>query len=386
MAMSTINQSSRVSNFYKKTREEKIEILKNFATLSTADANLLNWTHENNAFTLKMSENTISAFSMPYSIATNFLINGRDYFIPMVTEESSVVAAASNAAKLCRNLGGFTATADKSLMIGQIHLMNIKNIVQTKTIIKKNTSALLKIANDSDPTLIKLGGGATDIIIREVETSFGTALILHLIVDVKDAMGANAVNTMLEAIAPKIELLTEANALMKIISNLSICRIARASAAWEERSLGKGVIAKILHAGEMAKHDIFRATTHNKGIMNGIDAVAIATGNDFRAIEAGAHGFAALENRYKPLTTYHCDESGNLVGEIELPLSVGIVGGATEVNPLAKLSKKILNLKSACELAQIMASVGLAQNFAALKAIVDKGIQEGHMRLHKNIF
>jgi hydroxymethylglutaryl-CoA reductase len=380
-----MNRCSRISNFYKKSCDERLEVLKNFADLSYSEIDLLKKSRESNFFVELMSENVVSAFALPYSIATNFLINGFDYLIPMVTEETSIVAAASNAAKLCRESGGFTATADKSLMIGQIHLINIKNIQVAKSAIEMHKSELLGFANKCDPTLVGLGGGAVDIVVREMSTSFGTVLAVHLIVDVRDAMGANAVNTMIEKIAPEIEKIITAKTLMQIISNLSIYKIARAKAVWGVQMLGTELIKKIIQAGEVARVDIFRAVTHNKGIMNGIDAVAIATGNDFRALEAGAHGFAALNNSYKPLTYYQCDDSGNLVGEIELPLAVGVVGGAINVNPLAKISQKILGVKSASELAQIMACVGLAQNFAAIKAIVDGGIQAGHMRLHKEM-
>jgi hydroxymethylglutaryl-CoA reductase len=268
-------------------------------------------------------------------------------------------------------------------MIGQVHVLNITDIYQAKRNIEEHKIEILELANSQDPVLVKLGGGAFDLNIREIESiSLGKVLVLHILVDVKDAMGANTVNTMCEAIAPVIEKLTDGNVLLKIVSNLAINRIVKARAVWSKDELSSDLINKIIQANEIAKVDIFRAVTHNKGIMNGIDAVCLATGNDFRAIEAGVHGYAAMCNAYKPLTEYSIDNNGNLVGTIEIPLAVGIVGGATKSNPLAQLCLKILDVKSASELAQIIASVGLAQNFAALKALVSEGIQKGHMRLH----
>lgn len=378
-----IKKSSRIQGFYKKNCDERLKILQKFADLKSSSIDLLINNKQTNVFVEKMSENVISSFSLPYSIATNFLINGKDYLIPMVTEESSVVAAASNAAKKCRSTGGFTSKAENSLMIGQIHLINIPEINKKQQIIDLHKSELLEIANKKDPTLINVGGGAIDIRFKHINSSmFGDALIVHLLVDVRDAMGANAVNTMAEAIAPNLEKLSGGHAIMNILSNLSIYRIVKASAIWSNQDLGSELIDKIVIASEIAKHDIFRAVTHNKGIMNGVDAVAIATGNDFRALEAGAHGFASYPDTYKPLSSYEKDLYGNLIGKIELPMAAGVVGGATKINPLAQISFEILGVKKASELAEIIASVGLAQNFAALSAIVDTGIQYGHMKLH----
>ncbi|MFH1253953.1 MAG: hydroxymethylglutaryl-CoA reductase, degradative [bacterium] len=379
-----IKRNSRIKEFNKLSRDERLNLLREFADLSGDDLLLLKLKDSLDfGFAEQMIENMISVFPVPLGLATNFIINGKDYLVPMATEEASVIAAASNAAKLARTCGGFTASVSRSVMIGQLHVLDIKDIARAKIKIEEHKTEILEFANSKDHVLINLGGGAFDLNIREIESiSLGKVYGVHLLVDVKDAMGANAVNTMCEAIAPVIEKLTGGTVLLKILSNLAVNRIVKARAVWAQEELGSDLINKIIQANEIAKIDIFRAVTHNKGIMNGIDAICIATGNDFRAIEAGIHGYAAIHNSYKPLTEYSKDESGNLVGTIEIPLAVGIVGGATKNNPFAKLCLKILDVKSATDLAQIIASVGLAQNFAALKALVGEGIQKGHMRLH----
>ncbi|MFA6535203.1 MAG: hydroxymethylglutaryl-CoA reductase, degradative [Candidatus Babeliales bacterium] len=377
-------RNSRIKEFYKLSRDERLNLLRKFAGLSEQDLLLLNL-KDNLEFGVaeQMIENMISVFPVPLGLATNFIINGKDYLVPLATEEASVIAAASNAAKLARTCGGFTASVSRSVMIGQVHVLNITNISQAKQNIEEHKTEILEFANAQDSVLVNLGGGAFDLNIREIESiSLGKVLVLHILVDVKDAMGANVVNTMCEAIAPVIEKLTCGTVLLKILSNLAVNRVVKARAIWSKEELGSDLINKIIQANEIAKIDIFRAITHNKGIMNGIDAVCLATGNDFRAIESGVHGYAAMHNSYKPLTEYSKNESGNLVGTIEIPLVVGIVGGATKNNPFAKLCLKILDVKSASDLAQIIASVGLAQNFAALKALIGEGIQKGHMRLH----
>ena len=379
-----IERNSRIKEFYKLSRDERLNLLREFAELSDQDLLLLNLKYGLEfGFAEQMVENMVSVFPMPLGLATNFIINGKDYLVPMATEEASVIAAASNAAKLARTCGGFTAHASRSVMIGQVHVLNIADISQAKQNIEERKTEILELANVQDHVLVNLGGGAFDLNIREIESiSLGKVLVLHLLVDVKDAMGANVVNTMCEVIAPIIEKLTSGTVLLKILSNLAVNRIVKAQAVWSKEELGSDLINKIIQANEIAKIDIFRAVTHNKGIMNGIDAVCFATGNDFRAIEAGVHGYAAMHNSYKPLTVYSKNESDNLVGIIEIPLAVGTVGGATKNNPFAKLCLKILDVKSASDLAQIIASVGLAQNFAALKALVGEGIQKGHMLLH----
>ncbi len=377
-------RNSRIKEFYKLSRDERLNLLREFAELSEQDLLLLNLKDNLKfGFAEQMIENMISVFPVPLGLATNFIINGKNYLVPMATEEASVIAAASNAAKLARTCGGFTAHASRSEMIGQLHILDIKDIAGAKIKIEEHKTEILEFANSKDHVLINLGGGAFDLNIREIESiSLGKVLGVHLLVDVKDAMGANVVNTMCEVIAPIIEKLTSGTVLLKILSNLAVNRIVKAQAVWSKEELGSDLINKIIQANEIAKIDIFRAVTHNKGIMNGIDAVCLATGNDFRAIEAGVHGYAAMHNSYKPLTEYSKNESGNLVGTIEIPLAVGTVGGATKNNPFANLCSKILDVKSASDLAQIIASVGLAQNFAALKALVGEGIQKGHMRLH----
>lgn len=382
-----MKRCSRIEGFFKKSYQERLAILKNFAGLSDSCVEFLLKKRSESSFTEKMSENVISSFALPYSLAANFLINGIDYLVPMVTEESSVVAAASNAAKLARTLGGFIASADRSLMIGQIHLINVSDVQAVKNVIEERKLEILELANKKDSTLVHLGGGAVDLTLNYSSVqSLGNVLTVHLVVDVKDAMGANIVNTMAEFIALELEKLVGVKALMSIVSNLALSRMARVKAVWSVKELGKDTVEKIVQANDVAKIDIFRAVTHNKGIMNGIDAVAIATGNDFRALEAAAYGFASMNAQYKPLTDYFIDDAGNLVGAIELPISVGIVGGSTRVNPMAKLSIELLGVKTASELAQIIASVGLAQNFAALRALVGQGIQQGHMRLHNQKF
>ncbi len=385
-----MKKNSRIKEFYKLSRLERLNLLKEFANLSEQDILLLNLKDNLGVgFAEQMIENMISVFPMPLGLAANFIINGIDYLIPMATEEASVIAAASNAAKLARSYGGFTATASRSVMIGQVHILDIVDVLQAKIKIEECKAEILELANSQDPVLITLGGGAFDLNIREIEAlstgifgALGKILVVHLLVDVKDAMGANTVNTMCEAVAPVIEKLTGGTVLLKILSNLAVNRIVKAQAIWSKEEIGSDLIDKIIQANEIAKIDIFRAVTHNKGIMNGIDAVCLATGNDFRAVEAGVHGYAAINNSYKPLTEYSKDEQENLIGAIEIPLALGTVGGATKSNPFARLCLKILDVKSASELAQIIASVGLAQNFAALKALVGEGIQKGHMKLH----
>lgn len=327
-------------------------------------------------------ENVVAVMPYPMGIATNFCINGHDHLIPMVTEEPSVVAGASHAAKLARPRGGFQVDVMRSLMIGQIVLVGIPDIQKTCTLLEKHKEELLALANEKDPLLCSLGGGARDIKLREVQTKRGAMLALHLIVDVKDVMGANVVNTMAEAIAPKIEQLCGGRARLKIVSNLSTKRMVKAQATWNKDVIGFDTIEGILDAQAFACADQWRATTHNKGIMNGIDAVALATGNDVRALEAGAHSFAARSGSYQPLTHYEKNNQGDLTGYLEIPLSVGILGGMTTAHPTSRVALKLLGVSNACDLAAIMGAVGLAQNFAALRALVTEGIQKGHMRLH----
>lgn len=374
---------SNVSTFYKQSVQERISVVAASTALTVEDITYLAAgggiaTEQAN----NMSENVISTMALPLGMATNFIIDGREIFVPMATEEASVIAAASFGAKCARSGGGFTTSVGPSLVIGQIVLCKVPNIEKAAGIIEINKQELLDQANKSDPILVSLGGGARDIHVHIVQTSRGFMLAVHLIVDVKDAMGANIVNTMSECTAPLLERLTGGSARLRIVSNLATQRIAQAKAVWKKDIIGLQTAEKILDAVAFAQADIFRCATHNKGIMNGIDAVALATGNDWRAIEAGAHAYAALSGAYRPLTSYTINAEGNLEGCITLPLQVGICGGITHVHPMAKISLKILQVTTAAQLAGIMASVGLAQNFAALRALVCEGIQQGHMQLH----
>jgi hydroxymethylglutaryl-CoA reductase len=391
--------SSELHGFYKKSQQERLAIVKEFASLSEEDIALL---QRSGAMGFEIadrtSENVIGTQQLPLGIATNFLINGKDYLVPMSIEEPSVVAAASKIAGMARQTGGFKAEADEPIMIGQIQILGAKNFAKAKKAILKKKKELLEKANAFDPVLVKFGGGAKGIEIRGIKTKRGQMLIVHLLVDVRDAMGANAVNGMVEAIAPEIAALAGGEQRLFIISNLAVHRKARAKVvitpkALEESFAGKGIelkgkeiIERILDVYELAACDQFRATTHNKGIMNAIDSIAIATGQDWRALESGAHSFAAFGRKYGPLTKYSKDKEGNLVGEIELPLAVGLVGGAVKTSPVAQVALKILGAKSAQELAMAMASVGLAENIGSLREIAARGIRHGHMELHaKNI-
>lgn len=372
-----------MEKFYKKTVQERRKIIKEIAGLDENQSKLL---EKNGALPIEtadhMIENVIGTFELPLGVATNFVINKKTFIIPMALEEPSVVAAASNAAKLSE---GFTATATEPLMIGQIQLLEINDFEKAKQKILDHKGELLNLANSQDSTLVKFGGGARDLEIRFIGDE-QKMMVVHLIVDVRDAMGANAINTMCEKIAPRIEELSGGKVYLRIISNLATHRLASARTVWKKENIGEDTIEGILAAYEFAKADIYRCATNNKGIMNGIDAVVMATGNDWRAVEAGAHGYAAFEGDYRPLAKYCRDKKGDLVGEITLPLAVGLVGGATKTHPMAQISLKILGVKTAQELAQIIACVGLANNFAALRALSTVGIQSGHMKLHaKNI-
>jgi len=371
--------SSRIPGFYNLPPDERTEKVREFADLAKDDLSLLRSVLPVDDAD-RMIENVIGSFSLPYGIATNFLINGRDYLIPMVIEEPSVVAAASNAARLARNKFGFIAEATKPVMIGQIQLKTDTPQFSRLKILSEKKSILEK-ANEQDPLLNKLGGGAIDISCRSV----GNHLVIHLLVNVKDAMGANIVNTMCESVAERIEEITGGKVILRIISNLAIERLARARAVFCKDDIGgSDIVDRIISATDLANSDPFRCATHNKGIMNGIDALVVATGNDFRAVESGAHSYASIGG-YHSLTSWEKTKEGDLAGTIELPMPLGVVGGGT-TSPYAKLSLKILQVKTSTELSCIAASLGLAQNFAALRALVTEGIQKGHMKLHaKNI-
>ena len=377
-------KTSRLPGFYKLPIIERVKVVKDFANLTEEEVSLLlNTGSLPLNLADKMIENVIGVFHLPFAVATNFLINGKDYLVPMVIEEPSVVAAASNAAKMVRSGGGFKASTTPPVMIGQIQLTKVKDIEEAKKQILAEKDKILEIANEKDPILVKLGGGAKDLEVRVIDTFKGPMIIVHLLVDVRDAMGANAVNTMAEAVAPYIEKITGGKVYLRIVSNLAVKRLARAECIVPKEVLGgEEVVEGIMYAYAFAKSDPYRAATHNKGIMNGVIAVALATGNDTRALEAGAHAYASITGRYLPLSTWEVTEKGDLKGFLEMPMAVGIVGGATRSNPLAKLAIKILGVKTASELAQVMVSVGLANNLAALKALATEGIQRGHMKLH----
>ncbi|MBU1157811.1 MAG: hydroxymethylglutaryl-CoA reductase, degradative [Candidatus Thermoplasmatota archaeon] len=377
-------RTSRVEGFYKLSIPERLKILKEFATLTDDEVNALAGTNGLRIEVAdKMIENAVGTFSLPLGIATNFVINGKDSMIPMVIEEPSVVAAASNSAKMAREKGGFTTSSTPPIMIGQIQITNIDDPDMAAKKILDNKAAIIDLANKQDPLLISLGGGAKDMDVRVLQTIKGPNVIIHLHVDVRDAMGANAVNTMAEAVAPLAEELTGGRVYLRILSNLAIYRLARAEAIWSKEAIGgEDVIDGIIEAYSFADADPFRCATHNKGIMNGIDAVMIATGNDWRAIEAGVHAYASLKGSYKPLTVFEKTSHGDLRGTIEVPMAVGLIGGATKVHPTARACIRLLAVTRANELAEIGAAVGLAQNLAALRALATIGIQKGHMSLH----
>ncbi len=386
----TSTQSSRLPGFYKLSLDER---LKRAAAVAGLDAETkavferLGGLEPDQAD--HMVENVIGVFGLPLGIATNFLINDRDILVPMAIEEPSVIAGASFMAKLARESGGFHAETTEPLMIGQIQIMDVPDLEAAKTKILEHRDEILAEVDRVDPMILSLGGGARDLEIRILaETPAGPMLIVHLIYDTRDAMGANAINTAAERISPMLESLSQGRAHLKILSNLAdrrlakvTCTIPTAALAFETFS-GPSVRDGIVEAWAFAAVDPYRAATHNKGIMNGVDAVVIATGNDWRAVEAGAHAYAARSGRYTSLSEWGVDEAGDLEGSLELPLAVGTVGGATRVHPLAKACLALMGIDNARELAQVIAAVGLAQNLAALRALASEGIQRGHMSLH----
>ena len=375
--------SSRIPNFYDKSVKERREKIAELTNLSKEEIQILKRKGVSEDIFNIMIENVIGSISLPLGVATNFIINEKEYLIPMAIEESSVVAAASYAAKIAREKGGFSAEYTGSYVIGQIQVLGITDFEAARKAIKENQSYLLETANSTNKILTDLQGGAQNIEIRQVGGQLGNYMLIHLIVDVKDAMGANAVNTMLESLKPKIEELTGGITLLRILSNYALKRMVKVTAVFDKDKLGgDDVVNKILIANDLAENDQYRAVTHNKGIMNGITSVLLATGNDTRAVEAGVHAFAAKDGKYKSLTQYEKDEQGNLVGSLEIPLSVGILGGAINANPAYKIALKILSADGIEEFSSVIAAVGLAQNLAALRALVTEGIQKGHMSLH----
>ena len=379
-----MGKSSLASGFYKLTPEKRLEFLKNFAGLTDEEVALLRNT---GSLPLdladRMIENVVGAVPIPLGIGVNFLINNRDYLIPMAIEEPSVVAAASYAAKMVRDGGGFYTSSTLPVMIGQIQVVGMKDPYAAKMRLLQAREEILKKANEQDPVLVSAGGGAKDLDAKVIHTTQGAMLIAELHVDCRDAMGANAVNTMAESVAPMIERITGGHVYLRIISNLAVKRLTRAWCIVPKESVGgEEVVDGIVNASAFAAADPYRAATHNKGILNGIIAVIIATCNDHRAIEAGAHAYAAKDGRYTTLSTWEKNENGDLVGSIELPMAVGLIGGAVRTHPIAKIAIKILGVKTANEFGEVLAAVGLAQNLGALRALAHEGIQRGHMSLH----
>jgi len=379
-----MEKSSAISGFYKLTPKQRLALVKEFAGLSDEEcALLLNTGSLPLEAADRMIENVVGAFPFPLGIGVNFLINNRDYLIPMAIEEPSVVAAASYAAKMVRDGVGFHTSSTPPVMIGQIQAVGIEDPDAAKQHVLAAKEEILKKANDQDPVLVSAGGGAKDLDAKVIQTTVGPMLITELHVDCRDAMGANAVNTMAEAVAPTIERITGGRVYLRIISNLATKRLARAWCTVPKESVGgEEVVDGIVSASAFAAADPYRAATHNKGAMNGIIAVILATGNDHRAIEAGAHAYAALNGKYTTLSTWEKTENGDLKGFIELPMAVGLIGGAVRTHPIAKIAVKILGVKTANEFAEVLAAVGLAQNLAALRALAHEGIQRGHMSLH----
>ncbi len=389
--------TSRIPGFYNLPLDQRLQKLAEAARLDPADIISLQGSDGlTDQQADHMVENAVGTFGLPLGIGLNFLVNGREVLVPMAIEEPSVLAGASFMAKLARAGGGFTASASAPEMIGQMQVLDTKDLMTASLKVYEHRDALLAEADAVDPLLKTVGGGARDLEVRIIEESpIGAFLVIHLIYDVRDAMGANAVNTACERLAPHIEEITGGRVHLRILSNLADRRLAKAACTIPLKELaftsggdeprpysGEEVRDGIIAAWALAAVDPYRAATHNKGIMNGVDAVVIATGNDWRAIEAGAHAYAAREGRYTSLSTWGRDADGNLVGELELPMAVGIVGGATRVHPTAKAALKLMGVKNAAELAEIIVSVGLAQNLAALRALATEGIQRGHMSLH----
>ncbi|MFQ5761671.1 MAG: hydroxymethylglutaryl-CoA reductase, degradative [Candidatus Bathyarchaeia archaeon] len=379
-----MERSSNIPGFYKLSPSERLAVVRKFANLTDEEVNTIAYPA---ALPLnladRMIENVIGIMPVPLAVAVNFHINGRDYMIPMAIEEPSVVAAASHAAKLARVKGGFTAVSTEPIMIGQMQVLDVKDPYAARVMLLAEKEKILAQANAQDPVLVGLGGGARDLDVKVIHTAQGPMVIAELLVDCRDAMGANAVNTMVEAVAPLVAEIARGRVLLRILSNLATRRIARARAVIDKEALGGGsVVDDIIAAHAFAASDPYRCATHNKGIMNGVTAVVLATGNDTRAVEAGAHAYAARSGHYSPLTSWEKNEESDLVGSIEIPTAVGLVGGATASNPVARLAVKILGVKTAREFGGVLASVGLAQNFAALRALAKEGIQRGHMSLH----
>ena len=377
-------KTSSYSGFFKLSTEERMKEVAEFCGLTQEEQAILKDANSLDMDTADhMIENVIGRYTYPLGVALNFVINGKDYVIPMASEEPSVLAACSNAAKMARPGGGFTTDYTGNIMISQIQLLDVPTPHYAKGKILEHKAQIAELCNAKDPVLVSLGGGVKDVEVRILDSIVGPMVIVHLLVDTGDAMGANAVNTMAEAVAPFLEELTGGRAELRILSNLADRRLARARAVFKKEAVGgEEVVDKMIAAYAFAAADPYRAATNNKGIMNGVIPVVIATGNDTRAIESGAHAYAARSGHYSPFATWEKNADGDLVGSIEMPMAVGLVGGATKIHPAAKVAVKMLGVKTASELAQIIAAVGLAQNMAAIKALATEGIQRGHMSLH----
>lgn len=376
--------TSDFAGFYKLTPEERLRVVGKFAHLNDAELEILRTSGPLRIDAAnRMIENVIGVMPVPLGIAVNFLINGEDRLIPMAIEEPSVVAGASNAAKMARSRGGFWTSSTAPVMIGQVQVVGSADPNEARSLILASKEEILRKANEQDPVLVSKGGGAIALEAKVIQTFLGPMVIAELLVNCGDAMGANAVNTMAEAVAPLVEKITGGQVHLRIISNLADKRLARARVTVAEEAVGGAeVVDGMISAYAFAASDPYRCATHNKGVMNGVTAVVQATGNDTRAIEAGAHAYAARSGHYSPLTRWEKGANGDLLGEIEMPMAVGLIGGATAVHPVAKLAVKILRVRSARELAETIAAVGLCQNLAALRALAAEGIQRGHMKLH----
>lgn len=386
-------KTSRIPGFYNMSIEERRTLLAKMNSLSEEEKEVL-FSEEVLPVEIadKMIENVVGTHPLPLGLGLNFLINGKEYTVPMAVEEPSIVASASYIAKIVREAGGFTTEATERVMIGQIQVVGCPDIYAAKNAIIEKKDELIQEANEAYPSIVERGGGAEDLEVRilneDVDSKYSQMLVLHIYINTCDAMGANIINTMVESLAPTVERLTKGSVYLRILSNLADRCLARAKCVIPPHLLGsdeyKGEEVRdgVVHAYEFAASDPYRAVTHNKGIMNGIDPVVIATGNDWRAVEAGAHAYAAKDGQYTSMTTWSVDDEGNLVGELELPMSIGTVGGATRVHPMSQLALRILEIDSAKELSQLIVAVGLAQNLGALRALVTDGIQKGHMALH----
>ena len=384
--MSTTKYSSRISGFHKKSVDERIALIAGITGLDETERSLIsNSGNLDQEIGNHMIENFVGTMTIPVGIATNVKVDGRDVLVPMATEESSVVAAVCNAARQSYDNGGFITSMSGTRMIAQIQLVNVSDPYNARISILERKEEIQTICDACDPMLIKLGGGFRELEVRVIDTQSGPMVITHIIVDTLDAMGANAVNTMAEKLAPSIAQWTGGRTYLRILSNLADHRLARARCVWRAEDIGGAEVRDgMVMAYHFAEADPYRAATHNKGIMNGISAVVLATGNDTRAVESGAHAYASRNGRYSSLTRWEVTKDGDLAGSIEIPMAVGLIGGATKLHPMAKAALKILNVKSASELARIIAAVGLAQNFAAMKALATTGIQKGHMSLHSH--